>query len=191
MRDRKEGGPQQLRELPPLILHPFDTRADSASLTTSAIGPHPERKYLESRFSELRMLSYLGRDLDRWLSQCLEASLGQAGLEDAAEASFISLLLFDPPPPVTRKLTEWGVGNYQIVFTRALGLNTVYPLPPGPNSLSEPLLRNFHQYADALFDLRLKMSPGAELRGDQYTFDVYASNEYSRLLERSWNEPAS
>jgi hypothetical protein len=177
--------------LPPLILHPFDARAESISLAGSAIGPDPELKHLESRFNELRMLCFLGKDLDRWLSQCVEAARSAAGPEGVAEASFISLLLFDPPPSVTRKLTEWGVGNYQIVFSRALGLNTMYPFPPGPDNLSEPLLRNFHLYADALFDLRLKMSPGPELRGDEYTFDLYASNEYSRMLERSWNEPAN
>lgn len=186
--DNAEG----VRELPPLILHPFDTRAEATRLNESAIGPHPELKDLESRFSELRMLSFLGKDVDRWLAQCLEfAQTDGPDLEGATEASFISLLLFDPPLAAARKLSDWGIGNHQIVFSRALGLNLVYPFPPGPEGLSEGLLRNFHHYADALFDVRLKRRAGRELRGDRYTFEIYASSEYSRLLERSWDEPTS
>jgi hypothetical protein len=183
---------EHVSELPPLILHPFDTRVEAVSLADSAIGLHPDLNHLESRFSELRMLSFLGKDLDRWLAQCVEFAERRGGeLERATEGSFLSLLLFDPPEAVTRKLSGWKIGNYQIVFTRALGLNLVYPFPPGREGVSETLLRNFHHYADELFDLRMKMKAGPELRSDRHTFEIYASSEYSRLLARSWGNPTS
>jgi len=137
----------------------------------------------------LRMLCFLGKDLDRWVGQCVEMSGKNPEMDGASEASFISLLLFDPPEAVTLKMSQWKVGNYQIVFSRALGLNLVYPFPPDAKAVSESLLRNFHSYADALFDLRLKMSPGAELSGKDWHFEIYPSGEYSKLLERSWEEP--
>lgn len=186
---QNNGGPRSLRELPPVILHPFDVRAEPGTPVEGTIGSPADQRYFESRFAELRMLSFLGRDLDRWVSQCAEMTREIPGLEEVTEGSFISLLLFDPPSAVTQKMTEWGIDNYQIVFSRALGLNMIYPFPPPANSLSEPLLRNFHLYADTLFDLRLKMSGGAELQGQKCAFDIYASREYSSLLERSWNKP--
>ncbi len=135
------------------------------------------------------MLCFLGKDLDRWVGQCLEMAPGGPDLQGVKEASYISMLLFDPPESVTRKMHEWGIGRYQIVFSRALGLNLVYPFPPVAQALSESLLRNFHIYADTLFDLRLKMGAGEELHGQECQFEIYASNEYSKLLERSWREP--
>jgi hypothetical protein len=177
----------EIRELPPIILHPFDNRAGAARID-SPIGSFSDQKYFEARYAELRMLCFLGKDLDRWLGQCMETSRGQAGLEGAHEASFIGLLLFDPPVSVTRKMSEWGVGNYQIVFSRALGLNMIFPLPPPASALSETLLRTFHLSADALFDLRLKTFAGAELKGQNFQFELYASSEYSKLLERSWGD---
>jgi len=182
--------PGGMWELPPLILHPFDTRTALTKIADAGLASEADQRYLEGRFAELRMLCFLGKDLDRWLGQCVEVAVS-LGLKEFSEASFVSMLLFDPPPNVPRKMTEWGVGNYQIIFSRALGLNTVYPFPPGVDSISEPLLRHFHHYADTLFDLRLKTFAGAELCGAQCQLEIYASSEYSRLLERSWSEPLS
>src|ERR1700730_18907849 len=73
--------------LPPLILHPFaDSTGPSklvessrASLKLQGLLPQGEasredldRSLLDGRYSELRMLYYVGKDLARWIEQCLE-----------------------------------------------------------------------------------------------------------------------
>jgi hypothetical protein len=97
-------------KLPPLILHPF---ADStgpgklvdssrASLMLQGLLPTEtftreqlDRTLLEGRFCEIRMLYYVGKDLVRWVEQCLEVvqreeSLRNTGVEFQ---SFIALLI--------------------------------------------------------------------------------------------------
>jgi hypothetical protein len=69
------------RELPPLILHPFNERAtpsdllenSKAALILSGLMPHDgvepdelRRRLLAGRYSEIRMLFFLGRDVFRW-----------------------------------------------------------------------------------------------------------------------------
>ena len=73
--------------LPPLILHPFADAAgpnklvesSRASLKLQGLLPAGEstqedldRTLLEGRYSELRMLFYVGKDLARWIEQCVE-----------------------------------------------------------------------------------------------------------------------
>ena len=73
--------------LPPLILHPFAdadgpgklVESSRASLKLQGLLPAGEstredldRALLEGRYSELRMLFYVGKDLARWIDQCLE-----------------------------------------------------------------------------------------------------------------------
>lgn len=73
--------------LPPLILHPFadvdgpDKLAGSsrASLMLQGLLPSEERTQeeldralLEGRYCEIRRLFYVGKDLVRWIEQCLE-----------------------------------------------------------------------------------------------------------------------
>jgi len=181
------GGNGGKRELPPLILHPFETRAVSGGEPEGEIRSEEDRKYLQSRYAELRMLCFLGKDLQRWLGQCVEVAAAERDLAGASEASFIQLLLFSPPLGVVRKMKQWGVGNYQLVFSRALGLNALFCDPPAITAVSAAFLRNFHLYADAAFDTRLKLEPGRELHGDDFEIPVYASGEYARLLERSWS----
>src|SRR5271155_813284 len=75
------------RKLPPLILHPFadaggpDKLVESsrASLMLQGLLPSGERttddldkSLLEGRYCEIRMLFYVGKDLIRWIEQCLE-----------------------------------------------------------------------------------------------------------------------
>src|SRR5271163_5199102 len=77
------------RTLPPLILHPFadaggpDKLVESsrASLMLQGLLPTGERStedldlsLLEGRYCEIRMLFYVGKDLVRWIDQCLERS---------------------------------------------------------------------------------------------------------------------
>src|SRR6266478_6921965 len=73
--------------LPPLILHPFAdangpnklAESSRASLKLQGLLPQGEasredldRSLLDGRYSELRMLYYVGKDLVRWIEQCLE-----------------------------------------------------------------------------------------------------------------------
>ena len=77
--------------LPPLILHPFsdgsgpDKLAESsrASLMLQGLLPNDEftfeelnRRLLEGRFHEIRMLCYVGKDLERWIEQCSSSASG-------------------------------------------------------------------------------------------------------------------
>ena len=109
--------------LPPLILHPFADSAgpgllvesSRASLILQGLLPGGdqsqtdlEQKLLTGRYCELRMLYYVGKDLVRWVEQCLEfvdntAELRGEGIEFQ---SFANLLVFDPPEPVREKLRE-------------------------------------------------------------------------------------
>src|SRR6202789_750094 len=76
-----------VRTLPPLILHPFAdaggpgklVESSRANLKLQGLLPQGEasredldRALLDGRFSELRMLFYVGKDLARWIEQCLE-----------------------------------------------------------------------------------------------------------------------
>src|SRR5438045_9444952 len=74
-------------ELPPLILHPFSdhsgpgklVQSSRASLMLNGLLPNDEssedeltRKLIEGRLCEIRMLFVVGKDLQRWISQCLD-----------------------------------------------------------------------------------------------------------------------
>ena len=76
-----------VRTLPPLILHPFAdaggpgklVESSRANLKLQGLLPQGEatredldRALLDGRYSELRMLYYVGKDLARWIEQCLE-----------------------------------------------------------------------------------------------------------------------
>ncbi len=68
------------------------------------------------------MLFYLGKDLSRWLDQCMEVvdrdeDLRQSGIQ---RGSFASLLVEDPPAQVQEKLRSWGVVDFKTIFRRAL-----------------------------------------------------------------------
>src|SRR5947199_6066359 len=73
--------------LPPLILHPFNERIppsallenSKAALMLSGLIPSDgteedalRRRLLSGRYAELRMLYFLGKDVFRWIDQCVE-----------------------------------------------------------------------------------------------------------------------
>ncbi len=192
-------------KLPPLILHPF---ADSsgpgkliessrASLMLQGLLPTEtvtreqlDRTLLDGRYCEIRMLYYVGKDLARWIGQCLEIvqkeeSLRNWGIEFQ---SFVALLIEDPPPPVIEKLVKWGVADYRAIFSRAVGLNVVFAEAPLKENLSEDFIRNYYSYADQIFECNRSMKVYTIIRSSNFDFDLYASGEYSRLLEREWQE---
>jgi hypothetical protein len=173
-------------ELPPLILYPFDHRPSPGEQARIEGYDAPAKPHLEARYAEFRMLCLIGKDLDRWLGQCVELASRDAGMTGLAECDFIAALLFAPPLPVLQKMRAWGVKNFQIIFSRAIGLNAVYPHPPQAADVSESFLRDFHKYADALYDVRLKAESNPPIHENEFTFELYASGEYSSYLEKTW-----
>src|SRR5438128_420196 len=79
--------PQTSCKLPPLILHPFSdpsgpnriVASSRASLMMQGLLPSGQstrddldRTLLDGRYSEMRMLFYVGRDVNRWIEQCMD-----------------------------------------------------------------------------------------------------------------------
>ncbi len=190
-------------ELPPLILHPFSDQSgpskllDSsrASLMLSGLLPSEEvdeeeltRRLLEGRLCEIRMLFFMGKDLMRWLAHCEDfvarvPDLAAAGIR---QQSFAELLIRNPPQLVRNKLREWGVVDYPSIFSRAIGLNTVFSQPPDFDNVTVEFVRNYYRYADHLYACQQQLQPFAELNPDNFHFEIYASGEYSRKLEKAW-----
>jgi len=197
--------PGSRRKLPPLILHPFsDARAPErltmsarASLILSGLLPPEElsdeelnRRVLEGRYSEVKMLFYVGKDLARWLEQCMEVverdeELRTRGIEPE---SFSALLVEDAPMSVREKLQGWGVVDYKAIFRRAMALHTIFAAVPERKVLSADFLRAHHRYADCLYDCRQQNVSYAKVDSAEFRFEIYASGEYSRLLEKEWGD---
>ena len=198
-------GRNKVWTLPPLILHPFsDTdgpgqlvESSRASLVLQGLLPRGdqdpeglERTLLEGRYCELRMLFYVGRDLIRWIEQCedfVNHTPELAG-EGIRFQSFASMLVHDPPEPVKAKLSKWGVADYKGIFSRSIGINSVFVEPPAMKDLSVEFLRNYYRYADHLFAARLNLNSYTELNPRRFDFSLYASGEYTQMLEREWEE---
>jgi hypothetical protein len=192
-------------ELPPLILHPFNERVPPAALLENSKaalmlsglipseGQDPEelkRRLLSGRYAELRMLYFLGKDVFRWIDQCVEWAERMpefAGLE-IHHQSFASLLTKSPPEPVKEKLLRWGVADYVSIFSRAIGMNSVFGQPPSVDTLAEEFLRNYHRYADSLYRCYMDSQSHQPLLAANFRFALYASGEYSRMLESEWGE---
>ena len=192
-----------VRELPPLILHPFNERVapsdllenSKAALLLSGLmpgdGSEPDallRRLLTARYSEIRMLFFLGRDVLRWIEQCIESNRRTTSLQQSVSTSqsFARLLVQNPPPAVREKLLRWGVADYCSIFARAIGLNALFAEPPPFEALSAEFLRNYHRYADALFLSYLEAQPPGPIDSGPFQFELYASGEYSRKLESEW-----
>jgi hypothetical protein len=193
------------QRLPPLILHPFadaggpDKLVESsrASLMLQGLLPSGERStdeldraLLDGRYCEIRMLFYVGKDILRWIEQCLEHVDRQPDLRDAGVRfqSFAAYLIHNTPAAVQSKLRRWGVADYKAIFTRALGLNAILTDVPERYMLADEFVRNYYRYADQMFVCRQGQTQFADLSDFGFEFEIYASGEYSRLLEREWAE---
>ena len=194
---------ERVWELPPLILHPFNERVppsallenSKAALMLSGLiasdGSDPEdlkRRLLAGRYAEIRMLYFLGKDVLRWIDQCVEWSQRVPELSGAEirPQSFAALLTADPPESVKEKLVRWGVVDYVSIFTRAIGLNAMFIQPPAFDILAEEFLRNYHRYADFLYRCYMDSEPHGTVASANFRFALYASGEYSRMLESAW-----
>ena len=192
-------------ELPPLILHPFNERVPPAALLENSKaalmlsglipsdGSDPEdlkKRVLSGRYSEVRMLYFLGKDVFRWIEQCMECvarntQLAQLGIERQSLAAFIASR---PPENVREKLIAWGVADHISIFTRAIGLNALFAEPPRIDTLSTDFLRNYHLYADQLYRGFLDSAQHVPIGPENFRFQLYASGEYSRMLASEWGE---
>jgi hypothetical protein len=193
-------------ELPPLILYPFNERippstlldSSKAALMLSGLvptdGTDPEdlkRRLLSGRYAEVRMLYFLGKDVLRWMDQCqdlVERTPELAGFGDLRVQSFAGLLTDDPPENVRTKLVGWGVADYASVFARGIGLNSVFTEPPRFESLTGQFLCSYHHFSDALHRCYMQLQPYRKVSRSNFRFDLYASGEYSRLLEEQWGK---
>jgi hypothetical protein len=194
---------ERVWELPPLILHPFNERVppsalldnSKAALMLAGLIPSDgsdqedlKRRLLAGRYAEIRMLYYLGKDILRWIEQCVEWGQRVPELSGAEirPQSFAGLLTADPPAAVKEKLVRWGVVDHVSIFTRALGLNAMFIQPPAFDILAEEFLRNYHHYADFLYRCYMDSQPHRTLASANFRFALYASGEYSRMLESEW-----
>jgi len=192
-------------QLPPLILHPFSSSEDNsvllessrASLVLQGLAPagettHEEldRRLLLGRYAELKMLFYIGKDITRWAEQCAESARAAACFSDrrVRPESFAVLLVQEMPPAVRAKLESWGVLDFSALFRRSFGLHAVLQELPEAASLSQEFLRRYHRYLDQWYEQRLRDWVFDRVAASEVIFDLYASGEYSTMLEKSWTE---
>ncbi|HEY1495804.1 MAG TPA: hypothetical protein VGF49_14730 [Candidatus Solibacter sp.] len=190
-------------DLPPLILHPFNEKVpptallenSKAALMLSGLIPadgtdHDDlkRRLLAGRYSEMRMLFFLGKDVFRWLDQCVEWAerIPELGGRDIQPQSFAGLLTESPPEGVKEKLVRWGVADYVSIFSRSIGINSLFAEPPAFATLTENFLRNYHRYGDFLYRCYMDSQAHEHLGPQNFQFALYASGEYSRMLENQW-----
>lgn len=193
------------RKLPPLILHPFadaggpDKLVESsrASLMLQGLLPSGERttddldkSLLEGRYCEIRMLFYVGKDLVRWIEQSLEHIERQNGFSNSGIKfqSFAAYLINNTPPTVQAKLRKWGVADFKSIFMRALGLNAILANAPERGLLADDFVRNYYRYADSIFLCQQSQAQFTDIAPMNFEFEIFASGEYSRMLEREWSE---
>ncbi len=205
MKDATQWGADVL-ELPPLILHPFADQSGPAKLLESSraslmlqgllpieeFGPDElMRKLLEGRCSEIRMLYFVGKDVLRWTAQCQDCVSRVPGLAASGlrEASFAAFLVSGTPKHVIDKLRGWGVSDYKSIFSRGIGLNAIFRQVPEPAILSEEFTRNYYRFADHMYACWQNLAPFTEIDSKHFSFDLYASGEYAKMLERQWADP--
>jgi hypothetical protein len=194
-----------VRKLPPLILHPFTdaggpdklVESSRASLMLQGLLPTGERSteeldksLLEGRYCEIRMPFYVGKDLVRWIEQSLDHVERQPGFRDSGIKfqSFAAYLVNNTPPTVQAKLRKWGVADFKSIFKRALGLSAILATIPEHGILADDFVRNYYRYADSIFLCRQSQAQFTDISHMNFDFEIYASGEYSRMLEREWSQ---
>ena len=194
---------QAAHKLPPLILHPFAdasgphklVESSRASLMLQGLLPSGqqtpedlERTLLEGRYQEVRMLFYVGRDILRWIGQCVEHVNRYPELQEVEfqTQSFAAYLVQNPPAEVASKLKKWGVADHKSIFSRALGLNVMLADIPAQEMFSAEFLRHYHRYADLMYHCQQGQSNFPDPARLGFDFEIFASGEYSRMLEREW-----
>lgn len=188
-------------QLPPLILHPFSgnnsvddlLEGSRASLALQGFLESREeeavlhQRMLHGRYQEVRMLLFLGKDIFRWMQQCVEFVRGGDD-EDMriVDQSFAQLVVEDPPESVKQKLAGWGVTDRRAIFSRAIGIHSLLQEPPGNGTLSPIFLKNYHKFADHAYICFQHLESFLPLDAQGYRFEIYGSEEYSRILSEQW-----
>ncbi len=193
--------------LPPLILHPFSdasgpsrlVESSRASLMIHGLLPNGEysqdeleKQLLDGRYCELRMVYYVGRDVTRWIDQCMDVvSRHPAEFpEGLCPQSFAAYLVQNTPSAVQEKLRKWGVNDYRAIFSRGIALNLMFSDAPVQARLAGEFVRNYHRYADQIFTCHQSQGEWTAINPQRCSFELFASGEYSRMLEESWGEQA-
>lgn len=192
--------------LPHLILHPFGGASGTEQLLegsraaidlqeASIANPKYadiQQRVMLGRYQEIRMLLFLGKDIFRWIDQCLEhvQRSGDVGVRTNAQC-FSALIVDAPPEPVRIKLEEWGVSDRRAVFSRAIGIRCLFEEPPEIGMLSPMFLENYHRFADYAYVCFQQMKPYQPVDGTQFDFRIFASEEYSRMLAEQWQAQES
>ena len=191
--------------LPPLILHPFSdatgpsrlVESSRASLMLHGLLPNGEfssdeleRRLLDGRYCELRMVYYVGRDITRWVEQCMDVVSRHpeqfpAGLQ---LQSFAAYLVESSPACVQEKLKKWGVNDYRSIFARGIALNVMFAEAPVKGRMGDEFVRNYHRYADQVYQCYQNQCTWTPIEPQSVVFELYASGEYSRMLEQAWGE---
>ena len=187
--------------LPPLILHPFGgdngtaqllegSRAAIALQQASLSNPQYadiQQRVILGRYQEIRMLLFLGKDIFRWIDQCMDQMdrSGDIGIRINSQC-FSALIVDTPPAAVRKKLEDWGVSDRRAVFSRAIGIRCLFEEPPGIDMLSPMFLEHYHRFADYSYICFQQMKPWQPMDGASFDFKIYASEEYSRMLSEQW-----
>ena len=191
--------------LPPLILHPFSAPEDAskllestrANLTLQGMLPKavktPEELdtiLLRGRYAELKMLFYIGKDLLRWMDQCADcASVNDRFFgRTMRPETFATFLIAHTPSQVKLKLGGWGVVDFTSLFRRSLGLHTVLQGMPAASDLTPHFLSRYHRHLDVWYQCRMQERQYDIAEAHEFTFDLYASGEYTLMLEKSFDE---
>jgi hypothetical protein len=189
--------------LPPLILHPFsgeDTaekllEGSKAQLMLNGLMPSGGKDHdslkatlIRARVQEVRMLYFLGKDILRWVDQCVDFAertpeLCKRGIR---AQSFAGFLIEKTPASIAQKLQGWGVSDQRSVFSRAIGVTCTLNSPPESETFTPLCLENYHRFLDYLYVCYQNLDPFTELEGENFAVEIYASAEYSQMLEDQW-----
>lgn len=151
-----------------------------------------DRQLLRGRYAELRMLFYIGKDVARWTGQCAETIEVTGAFPDRRirTESFAVFLVQHVPAHVRAKLEGWGVLDFCALFRRSIGLHAVFQELPPVEAFDPEFLRRYHKHLDLWYEQRLKEWVFDRPEADEFTFDLYASGEYTLMLEQSWGSEA-
>ena len=102
------------------------------------------------------------------------------------EQSFAALVVEDPPESVKQKLERWGVTDRRAIFSRAIGIHSLFEDPPPVATLSPIFLKNYHRYADHAYICYQHSQAFLQIDPATFHFEIYASEEYARILSDGW-----
>ena len=199
----------RILQLPPLILHPFSGGADTGELVEGSRAALAlegltessddelllQRKMLAGRYQEVRMLLFLGKDLFRWMQQCAEHVGGDPENRNPdsriVEQSFAAMVVESPPESVKLKLESWGVTDRKGVFSRAIGIHSLFQAA----ATGQFAVADFPEKLPSLRRLRVHLLSAlitfSGAGSSTFHFELYASEEYARLLCDNWDLDSS